>query len=225
MKRYLPFVIIALVFLGALGAGLALYRSTRNASPVASTQSTPQPAAPNMFESYSPHVRGGNNAPVTLEEYGDYQCPPCGALAPVLKGVEAQYGDRLRFVFRQYPLANHPHALIAAQAAEAAGLQGRFWEMHDRLYENQSKWSGEIDPRPLYINYARDVGLDVDRFISDMNGQQVKARVASDRLRGNSAGVTGTPTIFINGRMLRPEAMTPEGIRTAIDMMTGKPGK
>ncbi|HEV2915601.1 MAG TPA: thioredoxin domain-containing protein [Pyrinomonadaceae bacterium] len=223
MKRYLPFIIIAVVFLGALGAGLALYRSARNPSPVASTPTPEQ--TPNMFESYSPHARGGNNAPITLEEYGDYQCPPCGGLAPVLKNVEAEYGQRVRFVFRQYPLPIHPHALIAAQAAEAAGLQGRFWEMHDRLYENQSKWSGEIDPRPLYINYARDIGLDVDRFINDMNAQQVKSRVASDRLRGNSVGVTGTPTLFINGRMLRPEAMSPEGIRTAIDMMMGKPGK
>jgi protein-disulfide isomerase len=221
MKRYLPFVIIGAVFLGALGAGVALYRSARNPAPTA----TPS-APPDMFESFSPHVRGGNNAPVTLEEYGDYQCPPCGALFPMLKSIEAQYGERLRFVFRQYPLSTmHPHALVAAQAAEAAGLQGRFWEMHDRLYENQQKWSAEVDPRPLFINYARDIGIDVDRFISDMNGQQVKARVTSDRLRGSSMGVTGTPTLFINGRMLRPEAMTPEGIRTAIDTMLGKPAK
>ncbi|HEX8141548.1 MAG TPA: thioredoxin domain-containing protein [Pyrinomonadaceae bacterium] len=222
MKRYLPFVIIGLVFLGALGAGLALYRSSRSPA----QPQTPAAQAPDMFESYSPHARGGKNAPITLEEYGDYQCPPCGALHPMLKTIEGQYGERLRFVFRQYPLTTmHPHALIAAQAAEAAGLQGRFWEMHDRLYENQQKWTTEVDPRPLFINYARDVGLDVDRFINDMNGQQTKARVTSDRLRGNSMGVTGTPTLFINGRMLRPEAMTPDGIRTAIDMLLGKPAK
>jgi protein-disulfide isomerase len=178
-----------------------------------------------MFESYSPHARGGNNAPVTLEEYGDYQCPPCGALFPMVKAIEAQYGERVRFVFRQYPLPTHAHALVAARAAEAAGLQGRFWEMHDRLYENQTKWSTEIDPRPLYINYARDIGLDVDRFINDMNGPQAEARVTADRLRGRSVGVTGTPTLFVNGRMLRPEAMTPDGIRAAIDSMLGKPGK
>ncbi len=223
MKRYVPFIIIAVVFLGALGAGLALYRSARNP---AQTTSPPTAAAPDMFESFSPHVRGGNNAPVTLEEYGDYQCPPCGALSPELKKVEAQYGQRLRFVFRQYPLTQaHPHALVAAYAAEAAGLQNRFWEMHDRLYENQSKWSAEVDPRPLFINYARDIGLDVDRFISDMSGTKVSARVTSDRMRGSSMGVTGTPTLFINGRMMRPEAMSPEGLRTGIDMMLGKPGK
>ena len=225
MKRYLPFAIIAIVFLGALGAGLALYRSARNPQ----TPTTPQqsPAnAPNMFESFSPHVRGGSNAPVTLEEYGDYQCPPCGALHPELRRIEAEYGQRLRFVFRQFPLPMvHPHALIAANAAEAAGLQGRFWEMHDRLYENQSKWSPEMDPRPLFINYARDIGLDVNRFINDMNGQQVTAHVTSDRLRGRSVGVTGTPTLFVNGRMMAAEAMTPQGIRTAIDSMMGKPGK
>jgi protein-disulfide isomerase len=223
MKRYAPFIIIAVVFLGALGAGLALYSSARNP---AQSPSPPTAATPGMFESYSPHARGGNNAPVTLEEYGDYQCPPCGALSPELKKVEAQYGQRLRFVFRQFPLTQaHPHALVAAHAAEAAGLQDRFWEMHDRLYENQSKWSPEVDPRPLFINYARDIGLDVDRFISDMNSPQVSARVTSDRMRGNSMGVTGTPTLFINGRMMRPEAMSPEGLRTGIDMMLGKPGK
>lgn len=223
MKRYAPFIIIAVVFLAALGVGLALYRS---ASQSPQPTATNTPTTPNMFESFSPHVRGSNNAPVTLEEYGDYQCPPCGALYPELKKIEAEYGQRLRFVFRHYPLpAVHPHALVAAHAAEAAGLQNRFWEMHDRLYENQSKWSAEVDPRPLFINYARDIGLDVDRFISDMNGQQVEARVTSDRLRGRSVGVTGTPTLFVNGRMMRPEAMTPDGMRTALDSVLGKPGK
>lgn len=223
MKRYVPFVIIAVVFLGALGAGLALYRSARNPSQP-TTQQTPP--TPNMFESFSPHARGSNTAPVTVEEYGDYQCPPCGVLFPDLKKIEAEYGQRLRFVFRQFPLTGvHPHALVAAHAAEAAGLQNRFWEMHDHLYENQSKWSAEVDPRPLFINYARDIGLDVDRFINDMNGPQVEARVTSDRLRGRSMGVTGTPTLFINGRMLRPEAMTLEGMRTGIDAMLGKSGK
>ncbi len=222
MKRYLPFVIIGVVFLGALGGGLALYRSSKSSAP----PQTPPAGAPNMFESFSPHVRGGNNAPITLEEYGDYQCPPCGALFPMIKTIEAQYGSNLRFVFRQYPLTTaHPHALVAAHAAEAAGLQGRFWEMHDRLYENQQKWSEEVDPRPLFINYARDVGLDVDRFIADMNGPQVEARVTADRLRGRSMGVTGTPTLFLNGRMLPVEMMSLEGLRTAIDKMLGKPGK
>jgi predicted DsbA family dithiol-disulfide isomerase len=97
--------------------------------------------------------------------------------------------------------------------------------MHDRLYENQQKWSGEVDPRPLFINYARDIGLDVDRFIADMNGPQVEARVTSDRLRGRSMGVTGTPTLFVNGRMMPAEAMTPDGIRMAINTMMGKQGR
>jgi protein-disulfide isomerase len=223
MKRYVPFVIIAVVFLGALGAGLALYRSSRNPAQTGTQQTA---ATPNMFESFSPHARGSNTAPVTVEEYGDYQCPPCGVLFPDLKKIEAEYGQRLRFVFRQFPLTQvHPHALVAAHAAEAAGLQNRFWEMHDHLYENQSKWSVEVDPRPLFINYARDIGLDVDRFISDMNGPQVEARVTADRLRGRSMGVTGTPTVFINGRMLRPELMTMEGMRSGIDTMLGKPVK
>jgi protein-disulfide isomerase len=223
MRRYLPFIIIGVVFLGALGAGFALYRSSQTPAP---TQQQTPTNAPNMFESYSPHVRGGNNAAVTLEEYGDYQCPPCAALFPMVKTLEAQYGDRLRFVFRQYPLTTaHPHALVAAHAAEAAGLQGRFWEMHDRLYENQQAWSKEVDPRPLFINYARDIGLDVDRFIADMGSPQVDARVTADRLRGRSMGVTGTPTLFLNGRMMPAEMMTMDGIRGAIDRTMGTPRK
>jgi protein-disulfide isomerase len=219
MKRYLPFIIIGVVFLGALGAGLALYRSSQ--APPATQQQTPA-NAPNMFESYSPHVRGGNNAPVTLEEYGDYQCPPCGLLFHDLKTIEKEYGDQMRFVFRHFPLQSHKNAVPAAQAAEAAGLQGHFWEMHDMIYQNQASWSPVDDARPVFIQYARDLKLDVDRFTRDMESAEVAARVRSDYQRGVSMKVEGTPTLFINGRQLRPEATTIEGLRMALDYMLGK---
>lgn len=168
------------------------------------------------------HARGNVNAKVMLEEFGDYQCPPCGALFPELKKLEKEYGDQMRFVFRHYPLQGHKHARTAAHAAEAASLQGHFWEMHDMIYQNQTTWAPTEDARPLFIQYARDLKLDVDRFTRDMDSPAVDARVTADYDRGSALGVTGTPTLFMNGRQLNPNAVTPEGLRMALDYMLGK---
>jgi protein-disulfide isomerase len=167
------------------------------------------------------HERGGTDAKVTLEEYGDYQCPPCGMLFHDLKTIEKEYGSQLRFIFRHFPLQGHKHAVTAAHAAEAAGLQGRFWEMHDMIYQNQLSWSPADDARPVFIQYARNLNLDVDRFTRDMDSADVAQRVTADYERGVSLSVPGTPTIFINGRQVNPNAYTPDGLRTAIDFMLG----
>ena len=239
MKRYLPFVIIAGVLIIAVVAGVALWRSskqaqeepsaqpfaqtTTQASPSQPTQTTQTPPTPPVqLPPDNPHARGGLNAKVTLDEYGDYQCPPCGALYPELKTLEKDYGDQVRFVFHQFPLQIHKHAELAAHAAEAAGLQNHFWEMHDMLYQNQLSWSVADDARPVFIQYARMLGLDVDRFTRDIDSPEVKARVDADIERGKSLGVQGTPTVFINGRQLKPEVMTDEGLRLALDYMLGK---
>jgi protein-disulfide isomerase len=116
----------------------------------------------------------------------------------------------------------HKHAFLAAHAAEAAGLQGHFWEMHDMLYQNQLSWSVAEDARPTFIQYAQMLGLNVDRFTRDMDSQEIANRVLADIERGQSAGVVGTPTVLINGRQLRPEAVTPDGLRLALDFMLGK---
>ncbi|HKC63612.1 MAG TPA: thioredoxin domain-containing protein [Pyrinomonadaceae bacterium] len=240
MKRYLPFLIIAGVLIIAVVAGIALWKSSKQAqeqppgqsfaqstpqaSPSQSTQATqtPQPS-PVQLPPDNPHARGGLNAKVTLDEYGDYQCPPCGALYPELKTLEKDYGDQVRFVFHQFPLPTvHKHAELAARAAEAAGLQGKFWEMHDMLYQNQLSWSIAEDARPVFIQYAQMLGLDVDRFTRDLDSYEVKSRVDIDVERGKSLGVQGTPTVFINGRQLKPEVMTDEGLRLALDYMLGK---
>jgi protein-disulfide isomerase len=239
MKRYLPIIIIVGVLAVALGAGMTLWRSAKQPTqPSGSlldagpTTSPSQPASPNKPPDYAPQqnptgadsgrTRGGANAKVTLEEYGDYQCPPCGALFPELKKLEKEYGDEMRFVFRHYPLQIHKHARTAAHAAEAAGLQGHFWEMHDIIYQNQAIWSPVEDARPLFIQYARDLKLDVDRFTRDMESPAVAARVTADYDRGSALGVTGTPALFLNGRQMNPNAVTPEGLRMALDYMLGK---
>ncbi|HKZ81228.1 MAG TPA: thioredoxin domain-containing protein [Pyrinomonadaceae bacterium] len=160
---------------------------------------------------------------VTLEEFGDYQCPPCGALHPELKRIKQEYGQRVRFMFRNLPLTKiHANALAAAQAAEAARLQGRFWEMHDRLFESQTGWTTDNDPRPVFLKYAHDIGLDLDRFAQDLDGPQVQERLVADQRLAESLGLDSTPTIIIDGRQLRPEATTPEGIRKGLELMLTK---
>jgi protein-disulfide isomerase len=135
-----------------------------------------------------------------------------------MKKIEAESGSRVRVVFRENPLAKiHKNALDAARAAEAAGLQGRFWEMHDLLYERQGDWSVMPDARPVFQGFARELKLDLDSFTSDMDTLQVNSRIQADMSRGESLGVKGTPTVFINGSELSPANMTLEGIRAAIN--------
>jgi protein-disulfide isomerase len=142
------------------------------------------------------HVRGPRTAPVTLVEYGDFECPYCGQAYPVVKELEARMGERLRVVFRHFPLTEvHPHAAHAAEAAEAAGAQRRFWQMHDLLYERQDA----LEDADL-IGYASELGLDLDRFQVELAQGMHRARVREDFMSGVRSGVNGTPTFFINGR-------------------------
>lgn len=142
------------------------------------------------------HFQGNPNAPLTLVEYGDYECPYCGAAYPVVKQVQQRLENQLRFVFRNFPLTQvHPHAQSAAEAAEAAGGQGKFWQMHDTLYEHQDA----LDDLDL-VQYATDLGLDVARFELDMTAHTYAPRVREDFLSGLRSGVNGTPTFFINGQ-------------------------
>jgi protein-disulfide isomerase len=141
------------------------------------------------------HIQGSADAPVTLVEYGDYECPYCGAAYPIVKEVQARMGDRLRFVFRNFPITtSHPHAEQAAEAAEGAATQGSFWEMHDVLYENQKRLRDE-DLR----DYAEELGLDVERFTGELGEHVYAPRVHEDFLSGVRSGVNGTPTFYING--------------------------
>jgi protein-disulfide isomerase len=141
------------------------------------------------------HVIGPATAAVTLVEYGDYECPFCGAAHPVTLELVRLLGDELRFAFRHFPLGQvHPHAPMAAEAAEAAGAQGKFWAMHDMLFENQHA----LDP-PDLLRYASAIGLDVDRFALELDRHVHQPKVREDFLGGIRSGVNGTPTFFING--------------------------
>jgi protein-disulfide isomerase len=142
------------------------------------------------------HAEGPAGAPVTLVEYGDYECPHCGRAYPIVKAVQSRLGTQLRFVFRNFPLRTiHPHAEHAAEAAEAAAAQGRFWEMHDTLFENQAALGDEDLAR-----HAEAVGLDRARFEGELKSGTHRPRVHEDFSSGVRSGVNGTPTFFINGR-------------------------
>lgn len=141
------------------------------------------------------HMQGSDGARVTLVEYGDYECPHCGRAYPIVKKVQAKMGDRLRFVFRNFPLTQaHPNALHAAEATEIAAKQGKFWEMHDLLYENQDALGDES-----LIAYAEQLGLDVEKFKKDLRNDTFEEKVRGDFMGGVESGVNGTPTFFING--------------------------
>jgi protein-disulfide isomerase len=141
------------------------------------------------------HIQGPANAAVTLVEYGDYECPYCGAAYPIVKELQARMGDRLKFVFRNFPITtSHPHAEQAAEAAEAAAAQGRFWEMHDLLYENQRR----LRDQDLHV-YAEQLGLDVEQFDKDLAEHVHASRVREDFMSGVRSGVNGTPSFYVNG--------------------------
>jgi protein-disulfide isomerase len=141
------------------------------------------------------HVQGDSAATLTLVEYGDYQCPHCGAAYPIVKAVQKRFGDKLKFVFRNFPLKNvHPQAELAAEAAEAAAAQGRFWEMHDAIFEHQSRL-GE----PFLLELAGRLKLDTHRFAADLAAGAFRKRVEEDFMSGVRSGVNGTPGFFIDG--------------------------
>jgi protein-disulfide isomerase len=212
MKRYLPFVIVAAVALATLGSGAMLYRAKR--SQLLSISANRVLSGKN---DKSIHIRGNPDAPATLEEFADFQCPPCGSFAIFGEELLKQYDSRLRIVFRNFPLPGHKHAREAALAAEAAGLQGRFWEMHDVLYREQAVWSTAPNTRELFESYAGTIGLNLDQFRKDMDGEKTKGRVDSDHALGDSLGVKLTPTLFINNQPVDQKDKSPEGVRAAID--------
>jgi protein-disulfide isomerase len=188
----------------------------------ASTSKATKPSKSIVFRYGRPgaepqHVRGDSNAPVVLEEFGDFECLPCSIVWPVLEKLENDYGNRLVVVFREHPLKMHRFALDAARAAEAAGLQGKFWEMHDTLYRNRATWVPADYVGPYLNNYATELGLDLDRFKADMDGEQVAKRIAADQDRGESLSVDRTPVLFINGEHIAPTARDEKSLRATID--------
>ena len=156
------------------------------------------PVDPKLLLSADSYRTSTASAAVTMVNFGDFQCPACGAYHSVVKQLETKYKDTLTVVFRHFPLSIHPNAVPAAMAAEAAGKQGKFWEMHDKLYEAQSEWSDEKKTEDIFISYAKDMGLDAERFKKDLTDGELQKRINRDVTDANTLGINATPTFYVN---------------------------
>lgn len=149
------------------------------------------------------HKIGKGTANVTLTEYGDFQCPACFQYYPIVQQIKAQYGDQITFQFRHFPLTQtHNYALLSARAAEAAGMQGKFFEMHDLLYQNQQTWSASSDPTKIFDQFAKQLGLNVNQFKEDLQSEQVNDIVQADLAEATKRDYSSTPTFEINGKKI-----------------------
>lgn len=168
-----------------------------------SRSATPTTVDTTLLERSDSHKLASSSAKVTLVEFSDYQCPACGAFYPYVKQLTTDYKDKLAFVYRNFPLtAIHQNAELAAQAAEAAGLQGKYWEMHDMLFTKQQDWGESDKAAEMFSEYAKTLGLDEQQFTKDLNSDTVKNIVAADVADGNSLGINQTPTFYLDGTKL-----------------------
>lgn len=193
-KRIIKWLVVGLIIIGSFVAIIFANQSS-------STVGTLGPVGSNEWS------KGPLDAKVTLVEYSDFQCPACAARKPLVENLINEFGNYMRFVYRYFPLSTiHKNAQISSQAAEAAGLQGKFWEMHDLLFENQTAWAnqGSEEAQQTFIGYAAQLGLDGEKFKTDLNSNAVEDAVNEDYDSGNAAGVTGTPTFFLNGVAIKP---------------------
>jgi protein-disulfide isomerase len=167
------------------------------------------------------HVEGNASSSVVIIEYGDFQCPACRSYYPIVKQMAQEFSSQAAFVFRHYPLTSiHLNAEFGARAAEAAARQGKFWEMHNLLYEKQDEWSTKADFMPLFDSYAELVGIDKAKFDADFNSKEVKDFVRAERNYGNSIGIQGTPTFYINGKKIE-NPTSAEAFRLLINQALG----
>ena len=210
MKRSLPFIIVIAVGLLTLGSAAVFYKKKHpTTAPLKISKAETEASGETV------HVLGPDKAAVTIEEFGDFQCPPCGRLSEPLNELQKKYN--LRLVYRNYPLPMHAHAKEAAYAAEAAAHQGKFWEMHDLLYKEQAVWSHSNDVRSLFNAYAGMLQLDLSRFRTDLDSNEVQQKVATDQRRGDTIGVKTTPTLFLNNEAVAPADTNPEKIPELVE--------
>jgi protein-disulfide isomerase len=200
------FAIIVLVVAALIG----LFAFTQNKQP--------DTGGANGSSQGSNHTLGAGNKKVTLLEYGDFQCPACTSYYPLVKQVKEAYGDDITFQFRHFPLVQiHPNAMLGSRAAEAAGKQGKFFEMHDLLYENQEEWSQAPNVRSVLESYAKQLGLNFEQFKTDTQSSEVNSVINADIKAGQAVGANSTPTFVINGRKIEENPRTLEDFKKLID--------
>lgn len=187
-------IVLGLSFLAIVAIGMLV---------VASRGGTGSPQAASLVGSVIGWEKGSADAKVVLVEYSDFQCPACAAYYPLVKQVMQEFGDQVKFVYRHFPLVQiHANALSAARAAEAAGNQGKFWEMHDLLFEQQDVWESSRTVDATFAEYAVRLGLDMVQFKSDESSKETEKKILNDYQTGLVSGVAGTPTFFLNGKKI-----------------------
>lgn len=201
------FIIVVVVTIVLILGGVFLMTRGNSGSSVSTNKVNaslliPQNAIETSGIANGNYLAATNSATLTLVEFGDYECPACGEYNPIVKQVLTNYSGKINYVFRNYPLAQHANAQISSDAVEAAGLQGKYWQMHDRAYETQNDWSNLSDPTNVFIGYANDLGLDIAKFSADLSSPTVKDKVQNDLNDGNTIGINETPTFYLNGKKL-----------------------
>lgn len=209
-----PILIIGLVLVIALIGAWWFYASSKSATTAnnsnsiktAKASTIPANAPPGA---QPPNQAGSASAAVRLEEFADFQCPQCANEHPILNEIKSIYGSRIHFIFREFPLdiKAHDKSYDAAIAAEAAGLQGKFWEMQGMLFNNQKTWTDDPNFKQVWKGYAQKIGLDITKWEGDIAGLAARGRVDADKQRGRAIGLTGTPSLFINGNAVKLEDM------------------
>lgn len=206
-NTWIVFTLIVVVLFGGL-----IYLSTKNKIDVSNVDAYKVLGKSEQSGNIADHTSGNTENKVVLIEYGDYQCPGCGSAYAPIKTVTEKYKDKLTFVFRNYPLTSmHPNAKAAAAAAEAAGQLGKYWEMHDVLYEKQQEWQSTSGTQrnDYFATYATSVGLDRAKFTEKLAKaiDQINAKISFDQALGQKVGVDGTPTFFLNGKKIDQKAL------------------
>jgi protein-disulfide isomerase len=212
MKKKLSPILVTLGIVGAiLFVVFAVMNPSNDSKPGDSTEKPKVVATNSQKEQMKQGNSKGNlDSKVVVTEFGDFQCPACANVEEILKqSLFPKYGDKIKFVFKHLPLTEiHKNALSSSYAAEAAAVQGKFWEMHDLLYAKQAEWSEIADPQPKYEAYASQIGLDVAKFKQDMKSKDVKAIVEKDKKLGEDLKIPGTPSFFVNGEFVELNAIT-----------------
>jgi protein-disulfide isomerase len=199
-KAWIIFVAVCVLTLGSLVA-LSNGKKVDVSSVDANKIQVASEASGNIGE----HIFGKQDSKVTLVEYGDFQCPGCGGMHPTVKMLTEKYKEQLAFVFRNFPLTQiHPNALVAASAVESAGLQGKYWEMHNKMFESQDAWKNATVKNRIgvFTQYAKELNLNVDEFTSDIASERVSKKIKYDMAIGKKIDVNSTPTFVLNGKML-----------------------
>lgn len=222
----IPLIIIGAVLVGAFIAAYYFYNSSKpkpvtNANSGTATNAAKTPVTSASLGATPPNMLGSPTAAVTVEEFADFQCGACASVHPTMKELQSLYGSRIRFIFRNFPLGipAHDKAYDAAVAAEAAGMQDRnkFWAMQNQLFTNQQSWTTNPNYREMWADYAQKIGLDVERFKSDMAGKDAKDRVDADLQRGRGMSINSTPSLFVNGKGIPLESIKIDSLRQMID--------